>query len=108
VEYLALIEPTLLLSFRHPTAPIETAHEDAAAAEAGGPEAGVRALMASVGGETIKLDAKTQAKRVQSLATSAPMVGPHARGLLNLKVTDADISDLHPRCYSSTAPRAPP
>ena len=99
VEYLVLIEPTLLSILPPPDrAPIETAHETiAAAAEAGGPEAGVRALMASVGGETwIKLDAKKQAKRVQSLATSAPMVGPHARGLLNLKVTDADISDLRP------------
>lgn len=99
VERVVLIEPTLL-SILPPSdrAPIQAAHETiAAAAEAGGPEAGVRALMASVGGETwTKLDAETQAKRVQTLAKSAPMVGPHARGLLDLKVTEADISDLRP------------
>jgi len=53
--------------------------------------------MASVGGKTwAKLGAETQAKHVQSLAKTALMVGPHARGLLDLKVTDADISDLQP------------
>jgi pimeloyl-ACP methyl ester carboxylesterase len=95
VERVVLIEPTLL-SILPPSdrAPVEAAHKTiAAAAEEGGPEAGVRALMASVGGEAwSKLDAETQAKRVQSLAKSAPMVGPHARGLLDLKVTDADIA----------------
>jgi pimeloyl-ACP methyl ester carboxylesterase len=97
VERVVLIEPTLL-SVLPPSdrAPIEAAHETIAAA-AGGPEAGVRALMASVGGETwANLDAETQAKRVQSLAKSAPMVGPHVRGLLDLKITEADISDLRP------------
>jgi len=97
VERVVLIEPTLFsilpLSER---APIEAAHERIAfAAEAGGPEAGVRALMASVGGETwARLDAETQAKRVQALAASAPMVGPHARGLLDHRATEADICDF--------------
>lgn len=99
VERAVLIEPTLL-SILPPTdrAAIVASHETiAAAAEAGGPEAGVRALMASVGGEAwSKLDAETQAKRVRALAFSAPMVGPHARGLLDLVVTEADIRGLRP------------
>jgi pimeloyl-ACP methyl ester carboxylesterase len=76
VDRVVLIEPTLL-SILPPSdrAPVEAAHKAiSAAAEAGGPEAGVRALMASVGGESwSKLDAETQAKRVQSLVMSAPM-----------------------------------
>jgi esterase len=99
VARLILIEPTLLpLLPPADRAPIVAAHEAiAAAAEAGGPEAGVRALMASVGGEAwTALDAATQASRVRALASSAPMVGPHARGLLDLQVTEADVRGLRP------------
>lgn len=99
VERVVLIEPTLLsILLPSDRAPVEAAHKTiAAAAEAGGPEAGVRALMASVGGESwSKLDEETQAKRVKSLAKSAPMVGPHARGLLDLKVTETDIVAFQP------------
>jgi pimeloyl-ACP methyl ester carboxylesterase len=99
VKRIVLIEPTLL-SILPPSdrTAIEAAHETiAVAAEAGGPEAGVRALMASVGGETwTKLDTETQAKHVQSLAASAPIVGPHARGLLDIGITEADIIGFQP------------
>ena len=109
VERLVLIEPTLL-PILPPSARsiIEFAHEQiAAAAAADGPEAGVRALMASVGGEAwTGLDAETQAKRIRSLAASAPMVGPHARGLLNLRVSEMDIVDLQPQILFPT--RVPP
>jgi pimeloyl-ACP methyl ester carboxylesterase len=99
VERIVLIEPTLLpILPSSARAPIEAAHRAiAAAAEAGGPEAGVRALMISGGGEAwTKLDAETQTKRVQSLAASAPMVGPHAHGLLNIELTEADVVNLRP------------
>ena len=99
VASLILVEPTLLpLLPPADRAPIVAAHETiAAAAEAGGPEAGVRALMASVGGESwTRLDAATQASRVRALASSAMMVGPHARGLLDLQVTEAHVRGLRP------------
>lgn len=99
VSRIVLIEPTLL-----PLLPpaervvVVASHEAiAAAAMAGGPASGVRALLASVGGEAwTSLDAETQAKRLQALAASAPMVGPHARGLLELAVTEEDIRSLRP------------
>jgi pimeloyl-ACP methyl ester carboxylesterase len=97
VARIVIIEPTLL-HILPPVdrAPVVAAHEAiAAAAEAAGPEAGVRALLASVGGEAwTKLDAETQAKRLRPLAISSPMVGPHARGLLDLKLTEADVRNL--------------
>jgi pimeloyl-ACP methyl ester carboxylesterase len=99
VTRLVLIEPTLL-----PILPIEeravaaASHEAiAAAATAGGPEAGVRALLASVGREAwTSLDAENQARRLRALAASAPMVGAHARGLLELAVTEEDVRCLRP------------
>lgn len=99
VDRLVLIEPTLLsilpLADR---APVMAAHETIAnAAETGGPEAAVQALMTSVGGDAwTNLDAETQTRRLRALAQSAPMVGPHARALLKLMVTEADVRGLRP------------
>jgi pimeloyl-ACP methyl ester carboxylesterase len=84
VQRLVLIEPTLL-SILPPAdreAVVATHRAIAAAAKAGGPEAGVRALMGSVGGEAwTKLDAVTQTKRLKALAVSAAMVGTSCIGL---------------------------
>jgi pimeloyl-ACP methyl ester carboxylesterase len=99
VERLVLIEPTLLpILPAEERAAVMASHEAiAAAATAGGPEAGVRALLASVGGKAwTSLDAEVQAKRLRALAASAPMVGPHARGLLELAVTEEDVRSLRP------------
>ena len=99
VERLVLIEPTLLpILPPAERAMVVASHAAiAAAAEAGGPEAGVLALLASVGGEAwTSLEAEVQAKRLRVLAASAPMVGPHARGLLNLAVTEEDVRNLRP------------
>jgi pimeloyl-ACP methyl ester carboxylesterase len=92
-----LIEPTLFTIL--PSAdrdPLAT-KEIAATAEADGPEAGLRAaIKAAVGEAWSRLDTETQAKRLQALASSAPMVGPHMRGLHDLLVTEADICNLRP------------
>jgi pimeloyl-ACP methyl ester carboxylesterase len=99
MQRLVLIEPTLL-SILPPAdrdAVVATHRAIAAAAKAGGPEAGVRALLESVGGDAwTKLDAETQTKRLRALAVSAPMVGPHATGLLDLMVTEEDVRNLRP------------
>ena len=68
-----------------------------AAAETQGPMAGLRAAVEWAGGEAWnRLDAETQAKRLKALSASAPMGGPHMRGLCELVVTETDIRELRP------------
>jgi 2-succinyl-6-hydroxy-2,4-cyclohexadiene-1-carboxylate synthase len=94
-----LIEPTLLaLLPPADRAEIATNFEAVvAAAKNAGPEAAVRAFIAFAGGEAWRrLDAEQQATRVHAMAACAPLVGPHVRGLLDLAVTETDVSALRP------------
>jgi pimeloyl-ACP methyl ester carboxylesterase len=68
-----------------------------ALAGTGGPGAALRAAMAAIGGEAWNnLKPERKASRLASLATRAPLVGPHFRGLLDLPVADADVSKFRP------------
>lgn len=97
VERSVLIEPTLypaLPSADRARLSAENS-EIRAVCESQGPAAGLRACVASVGGDAwSKLDAKTQADRLQSLSSSAPFVRSHLLGLNTLPVTEADVTDF--------------
>jgi pimeloyl-ACP methyl ester carboxylesterase len=68
-----------------------------AVCDADGPAAGLRALMASVGGDAWnKLDAQTRAERVNALSSSAPFIGAHILGLTTLSVTEKDVTGFEP------------
>ena len=99
VDRAVLIEPTLLslLPAAERAAVIPGFADIVAAAEAGGPEAGVRAIMALLAGAAWdRLAPDQQAQRLQALASCAPLAGPHMQGLIDLRVTEADILALHP------------
>jgi pimeloyl-ACP methyl ester carboxylesterase len=94
-----LIEPTLLALVPPPDFARIVAENEALAAvgDTEGPVACMRAAIAFLAGEAwSRLDEATQAKRLQALATIAPMVGPHLRGLGQLVVTDTDVTNLRP------------
>lgn len=94
-----LIEPTLLgILLPEDRDPVVAALRAVIAkAEAEGPESGMRAVMETAAGEAwSKLDAETQAKRLQALASCMPLIGPHHLGLCELAVTEADVVGLRP------------
>ena len=99
VSRLVLIEPALYaLLPRADYDAIKTAcMAVAATADSKGPKAGLRAAMEFLAGDAwSKLDAETQAKRLQALASSAPIIGPHIHGVFEAMVTEADVRALRP------------
>ncbi len=91
-----LIEPTLL-SLMPPADYARTAAENEAVAAVADPFARMRAAIDSVGGAGWAAFAESaKLKRLNAMAATAPMVGPHMRGLNQLKVTDADVIGLRP------------
>ena len=65
------------------------------AAKEEGPEAGLRAFVEIAAGSAWeRLDAETQARRLQALASCAPLVGPHLSALFDLIVTEQDVREL--------------
>jgi len=94
-----LLEPTLLALLPAEDRAQVIADNEAVVAvgESEGPEACMRAAIAMAAGDDwTKLDEATQTKRLQALASIAPMVGPHLRGLGQLPVSHTDVHDLRP------------
>jgi 3-oxoadipate enol-lactonase len=94
-----LLEPTLLALVPPPDFARIVAENEALAAvgDTEEPVACMRAAIAFLAGDAwSRLDEPTQAKRLQALASIAPMVGPHLRGLGQLAVADADVTNLRP------------
>jgi pimeloyl-ACP methyl ester carboxylesterase len=55
----------------------------------------LRAVLDLIGGEPWRrLDAETRAKSLAAIASVAPMVGPHMRGLCELSTPAADVLGL--------------
>lgn len=100
VNHLVLIEPTLLaLLPSHQFEMVAGQFQDVLDRGArDGDFAALRGTFELVGGVGWReLDEETKNSRLQALAPLAPLVAPHARGLLALKVTEADVRSLHPR-----------
>lgn len=97
VRRLVLIEPALLdLLLPDDRSPIEAdLMAVAARADAEGPQAALRAMLDLAGGDPWhRLDAETQAKRLEAVAPVAPMVGRHVRELCELSIPAADVLGL--------------
>jgi 3-oxoadipate enol-lactonase len=94
-----LLEPTLLALLPAGNLAQTVAENESVVAvgESKGPEACMRAAIALAAGEAwTKLDEATQTKRLRGMASIAPMVGPHLRGLGQLPMKDTDVLDLRP------------
>jgi pimeloyl-ACP methyl ester carboxylesterase len=97
VDRAVLIEPTLLgvLLPADRDRLIASLMPIVTAAEEEGPEAGLRAFVEIAAGPAWeRLDAETQARRLQALASCAPLVGPHLSALFDLIVTEQDVREL--------------
>jgi proline iminopeptidase len=97
VGRLVLVEPALLglLSPADRSPIVADLMAVAATAEAEGPQAALRAALDLTGGAPWhRLDAETRAKRLQAIASVAPMVGAHMRGLCELSILAADVLGL--------------
>ena len=93
VQRLILIEPTLysLMPRDHAEAMIEPI------LTADRPMAALKTLLSMVAGPAWnQLSEAAQATRLRGLSGCAPFVGPHNRGLLDLTIRDADVTNLRP------------
>ncbi|MSP02751.1 MAG: alpha/beta hydrolase [Acetobacteraceae bacterium] len=62
-----------------------------------GPAAALRDTMATIGGDAWNnLDPEKKETRLTAFASCAPMVGPHIQGLLDLQVSEADVTGFRP------------
>ena len=67
-----------------------------AAATSKGPIAALSETLALAGDSWARLDVDERAMRMDALSPMAPLLGPHLRGLLELKVTEDDVCKLSP------------
>jgi pimeloyl-ACP methyl ester carboxylesterase len=99
VTRLIMIEPTLYrlldpAAFDAEMAPVEAI---IATAANDGPVAALRKTMDTLGGDAwASMEEARKAERLRALASCAPFVGPHFRGLLDFPVTAADVTALRP------------
>jgi pimeloyl-ACP methyl ester carboxylesterase len=85
------------LSVLPPADYTRTAADNETIAAVADPFARMRAAIDSVGGPSWgSLAEAAKLKRLNAMAATAPMVGPHMRGLNQLQVTDADVLGLRP------------
>jgi len=101
VRRTVLIEPTLLalLPEADLAATVPGYHDVVREAARVGPEAALRrALDYLSGGAFSRMEPDAQAHRLQRMARTAPMVGPHMQGLVDLVVTEQDVREFAPPC----------